>query len=86
MYIFSYYYYFADKYYIYNIFYASEIYFLWRYIFVSKSRLTHNLWPQHAMDMWLRIKKLLCIVDIHVNFEILRHPANIKTCQRQHFN
>ncbi len=50
--------------------------------FVSRLTATHDLWPRHATDTWLRIKKILHVVDICVNFKILRHLVDITTCQQ----
>ncbi len=42
-------------------------------IFFIKSTLTHDLWPRHATDTWLKIKKFLCVMDIRVLLTCLRH-------------
>ncbi len=83
MYIFFYYFYFTDKYSTYDVsFICQKIFSPKIYFFVSKSTVTHDLWPRHATDTLLRIQKLLCVMDIHVNFKILQHLANITTYQR----
>ncbi len=53
------------------------------YFFVSKSTLTHNLWPRHATDTWLRIKNysvswtFMSISKFYDIWPKLRHVGNM---------
>ncbi len=65
--------------------------------FVSKSMLAHDLWPQHATDMWLRIKNFsmswtfMSISKFYVILPTLQHVSDMLTtfptkfCYYQHF-
>ncbi len=53
--------------------------------FVSKSTLTHGLWPQHATDTWFRIKNysvlwtFMLISKYYDIWPTLRHVGNMLT-------